>query len=129
MHDRDPARGADGTERRQPFAAKMLRIVQNIFKAAVINEQPFDTCTILWNDVNRLGLSDIEATCTITWYYAECCRSHKQTAIGLRVLKPVITELERLLNEPPIQRNTHGFCRQQLGFMHKLLDKLNAQQE
>jgi hypothetical protein len=103
------------------------RIAEIVLQAAIDRQQPFETCTQLWNDLLRLGFSDIDRTCTMTWYYAECCRRNKQTEIGIQLLEPLIDELQGLLAEPNFDEGVAEYYQEQLEIMGKLLAKLQAQ--
>jgi hypothetical protein len=118
------ARAADNEE----YVLGMRRgVAEAIFKEAVLHQQSFDTCMARWEDVVRLGISEIQTRSTMTWYYAECCRRNKRTEMGLEMLEPHIAELQRLLADPNVEEGWAGYYRQELDIMGKLLAKLQAQ--
>ncbi|MBK9261878.1 MAG: hypothetical protein IPM54_19000 [Polyangiaceae bacterium] len=102
------------------------RIAEAVLMAAVENCQPFDTCRKCWDDMLRLGFTNIDRTCTMTWYYAECCRQNEQPSIGLGVLEPVINDLHRLLAEPGVTESAAEYYRHELDNLGALLDKLKT---
>jgi hypothetical protein len=109
--------------------ARELRrhITEGIFLAAYIKEQPFDTYQSLWNELSQLGFSRIERRCNQTWLFADCCRKHGQTEIGLGVLDPLIAELERLRADPAVTTQAAEYYDQQLDNLGKLRAQLEAQ--
>lgn len=112
------------------FAALEMRkrVAESIFKSAVTYHQPWDICLAYWNDVVHLGITQIEAKCTMTWYYAECCRMNGKAELGLRILDPLIDELRSLQSEPDVGEVNASFYRQQLAVIGKLRAKLHPQQ-
>jgi len=75
------------------------RSAEQIFKAGLESPEPFDTCQELWNDLLRLGFTNLERRCMMSWFYADGCLRYKQPEAGLSVLEPLIAELERWLAE------------------------------
>jgi hypothetical protein len=102
-------------------------IAECILKTAVDREEPFEVCEKLWNELLGLGFTDIEQRCTMSWYFADGCLYHQQTQTGLRVVEPVMAELERLLAESTVTEHAAEFYRYQLDIMQRRLDKLRAQ--
>jgi hypothetical protein len=118
------ARAADNEE----YVLGMQRgVAEAIFEDAVNKFESFETCMACWEDVVRLGIVQFEARCTLTWYYADCCRRNKRTEMGLDMLEPLIAELQRLLAEPDAHPVTAEYYRQQLAIMGDLRARLQAQ--
>jgi hypothetical protein len=105
------------------------RVAEAIFKSAADDCKSFETCMAYWDDVVRLGIVQLEARTTMVWFYADCCRRHKQAEKGINMLEPLIAELQRLLAEPNIGEVDAEDYRQQLEIMGKLLAKLEAQRK
>jgi hypothetical protein len=105
------------------------RIAESIFADAVIKSEPFDTCMACYEDVVRLGIVEFEVRCTMTWYYGDCCRHNKRTEMGLKMVEPLIAELQRLLAEPNINEVDAWDYRQKLEGHERLLGKLQAQRK
>ncbi len=103
------------------------RVIEAIFKAAYLDEQPFNTCQIWWNSLLQLGFSNIETSCIMSCIYADCCRFNRRPSEGLGTLEPVMAELERLLAKSTVTDDAAEFYRDQLDIMQKRLDELRAQ--
>jgi hypothetical protein len=104
-------------------------VAEAILKAAIEGCRPFETCTQLWNDLLHLGFSRIDRTCTMTWYYAQCCFLNKQTETGLSLLEPLIADLKCSLEEPTVDENAAEYYQYELDNLGKLLGKLQAQRK
>jgi len=81
-----------------------------------------------WEDVVRVGIVEFEVRCTMTWYYADCCRRNKKTEMGLNMLEPLVAELQQLLAEPNVSEVDAWDYRQKLKMMDNVLAPLQAQQ-
>jgi hypothetical protein len=103
------------------------RVAERILDAAHGKKAPFETCTNAWNDLLQLGFSNFERKCTMTWFFADCCRKHRQTEIGLAVLEPLIAELERLRAEAAATNESVDYYDHELEPHRKLRAKLEAQ--
>lgn len=117
------------------------RIADHLLKAATILEQPFEVCREAWNEVVRLGFSDLWEQCWMARRYAEAClRTHKPEE-GLAVLEPLTAELARGLEAELARRSeaqakgevpmkaglTPKYYRDMLRSLGELRDKLEAQ--
>ncbi len=108
-------------------AQQVQRIITDmLLEAAWDKDQPFETCQSYWNDLQPLGFYRIERQCDATWLFGEICREHGQTDIGLAVLDPLITELERLRAEPNVSDWTAEYYEERLVAMRKLRARLEA---
>lgn len=111
---------------RQDYALEIRRrIAERILDAAHGKKVPFEVCTSSWNDLLHLGFSNFERQCTMTWFFADCCRKHQQTETGLAVLDPLIAELERLRVEAiatnePVDYYDHELALLQIGSAARL---------
>jgi len=103
------------------------RVAEFLLQAARDKDQPFETCQRYWNDLLQLGFYRIERQCNETWLFAEICREHGQTDMGLAVLDPLIAEVERLRAEPSVTDFAAEYYDQELGYMRKLRAKLEAE--
>lgn len=104
-------------------------IAEAILRQANVTNQPFNVCQDIWNELVQLGFSNIEVTCTMSWFYADCCRHNKQLDVGLSVLEPLIAEFERLLADPTVAEDAAEYYRYEIDKLGKLRDKLKAQQK
>lgn len=102
------------------------RVAEMIFKAAVDTGQPFETCRNLWNELQRLGFSDIQRKCTMSWFYGECCLHNDEIEVGLDVLSPLIAEVEQLLADLTVTDAASQYYRHEVDNLAKLRDKLEA---
>ncbi|TKD02228.1 hypothetical protein [Polyangium fumosum] len=75
------------------------RIAEHILLLAHEKHPPFEVCREAWNDLVRLGFSSIETECWKTRAYGDCCAYDERPDEGLVVLDPLITKLERLLED------------------------------
>ncbi len=101
-------------------------VTEMLFSAARDMNQPFEECWKYWNDLQKLGFYRIERRCDHTWMFAETCREHGQTDLGLSVLDPLIAEVERLRAEPSVTEQAATYYDEELGFMRKLRARLEA---
>jgi hypothetical protein len=109
-------------------AQQVRRIItEMLLQMAQDLDQPFETCQRYWNDLVQLGFYRIERRCNKTWLFADCCREHGQTELGLAVLDPLIVELERLRAEPTVTEQAAKYYDQELGYLRKLRAKLEAE--
>jgi hypothetical protein len=102
------------------------RIAERILQATNSHDQPFEVCHNAWNDLLRLGFSNIEVTCWMTREYAECCLFNEQFDAGIAVLTPLIADLQERLSDPAVKGA--GFYRQELEYLGRLLAELQAAQ-
>ncbi len=105
------------------------RVAEAIFKEAATGSEPFDVCQKWWDELRKVGFTNIDRTCAMSWFYADSCLAHGQADLGLAVLEPVIAEVERLLAEPTVTKAAAEYYRYEIDNLGKLLDKLKAQQE
>ena len=110
------------------WVLEIKRRVAEVLLSEAHGSQPFDTCQKLWNDLLRLGFTNIERKCMMTWFFADCCRKSKQPEVGLSVLEPLFAELESVLAEPTMTEDSAGYYQDQLTKMGRLRAKLKAQQ-
>jgi hypothetical protein len=104
------------------------RVAEAIFTEAARRE-PFDVCQKWWDELRAVGFTNIDRTCTMSWFYADSCLAHRQTDLGLAVLEPLIAEVERLLAEPTVTEAAAEYYRYEIDNLGKLRDKLKAQQK
>ncbi|HVK65444.1 MAG TPA: hypothetical protein VM694_13265 [Polyangium sp.] len=104
------------------------RIAEAILCAAHDHHPPLEVCREAWNDLVRLGFTDLFTRRTMTWFYADCCRYDEQFEEGLAVLDPLIAELERALEENKAAQKSTGFYEQELETLCDLKGALLAQQ-
>jgi hypothetical protein len=100
------------------------RIAEMILREANIQEQPFQVCQNAWNELTSLGFSNDAVASTMAWYYGNCCLLNEEFNTGIAALKPVMTELRRLINEPTMSWRTYhqdGLTR-----LEKLFGELKA---
>ncbi len=102
------------------------RITEIILQAAIEREESFATCQQWWDELGRLGFSDIERCCTMTWFYGDACLAHGEFDAGLAVVKPLITELEISLASPTNTEPAKRFYQRELATLRKLQDELVA---
>jgi hypothetical protein len=105
------------------------RVAEAILKSAVEKCETFETCRTWWAEMLCVGFTNMDRRCTMSWYYAECCRQNKKPDVGLEVLEPIIIEIERLLAEPTVTENAAEYYRYELDKLGKLRDRLKAQQQ
>jgi hypothetical protein len=112
----------------QENAQQVRRIVtEMLLSMAWQKDQPFDVCQRYWNDLQQLGFYRIERQCFMTWFFADCCREHRQTDMGISVLEPLIAELERLHAEPTVAALAAECYEERLESMRRLRARLEAQ--
>ncbi|MDI1483933.1 hypothetical protein [Polyangium sp. y55x31] len=104
------------------------RIAEAILLLANEKHPPFEVCREAWNELVRLGFTNIHVRCMKTWCYAECCRYDEKPEEGLAVLEPLIAELERGLEEAKAAKRRTGFYEQELERLGDLRGALLAQQ-
>lgn len=102
------------------------RVAEAILKAGVEKHAPFEACTECWNELLRLGFTNLDRTCTMSWYYAECCRQNRQPDVGAAVLKPLIAKLQRLLGDPDLDEDEAEYYRYEIANLSKLHARLEA---
>ncbi len=112
----------------QEIAQQVRRLVtEMLLSMAWQKDQPFEACQRYWNDLQQLGFYRIERQCFMTWFFADCCREHGHTDMGLAVLDPLIAELERLRADPSVTVQATKFYDQELEPLRKLRARLEAQ--
>jgi hypothetical protein len=74
-----------------------------------------------------LGFYRIERQISMTWFFADSCREHGHTDLGLALLDPLIVELERLRAEPTVTTQLAEYYDYELEPLRKLRAKLEAQ--
>jgi hypothetical protein len=104
------------------------RIAEDILRLSHIKHSRFEVCQDAWNEVVRLGFTNIHVRCTMTWYYADCCAYDEKPEEGLVVLEPVLAELERGLEEAKAAQEFTGFYEEELARLGDLRGELLAQQ-
>jgi len=100
------------------------RIAETILVLAYQENEPFEMCQHVWNDLLELGFSTIECQCLMTHFFVKCCGKYGQTDIGLAVLDPLIAELERLRAEPTVTKLAAEHYEEELESLRKLRAKL-----
>lgn len=102
------------------------RIAELILQSAREKREPFETCEQLWNELLLLGFTSIERKCAMTWFFADCCRRHRQVDIGLGVLEPIIVDMEQLLADPAVKKQAAKRYRYEVDNLGKLRAELEA---
>jgi hypothetical protein len=105
------------------------RVAEAIFKTGVATRQPFDVCQKWWDELRKVGFTNIDRTCTMSWFYGDCCLCNMQSAAGIAVIEPLIAEVERLLAEPTVTEAAAEYYRYEIDNLGKLREKLKAQQK
>jgi hypothetical protein len=96
------------------------------FVMATEKNQPFATCLGYWNELVRLGFYRIERKCYAIVRFANSCLKHRETALGLSFVEPLIEELERLLADPIEAEKGGAFYNEHLEWQRKLRADLLA---
>ncbi|MRG95774.1 hypothetical protein [Polyangium spumosum] len=104
------------------------RIAETILALAHGKHPPFEVCREAWNDLIRLGFTNIEKECTVTGFYADCCAYDEQPAEGLAVLEPLLAKLARGLDEAKAAQQFTEFYEEELERLGDIRDDLLAQQ-
>jgi hypothetical protein len=104
------------------------RIVEDILVLAYEENEPFESCHKVWNELLQLGFSTIETQCMMSHFFVKCCNKYGHTEIGLAVLDPLVAELERLRAEPSVTKQATKFYGQELESLRKLRAKLEAEE-
>ena len=104
------------------------RAAETILSLAHDKRPPFEVCQEAWNDLLRLGFTDMYQRSMHSWFYGDCCLYDERTEEGLAVLEPLIAELERGLEEAKAAQKSTGFYEQELEKLHDLQGALLAQQ-
>ena len=102
------------------------RIAEAILLATHSHRQPFDICRNAWDDLVRLGFTNLRTRCTESWWYADCCLLEGQFDIGLAVLEPLIVDMERQVDEAIHSNRSPKGLKEQLVRLEQLRDKLKA---
>ncbi|TKC95705.1 hypothetical protein [Polyangium fumosum] len=103
------------------------RIAEWILWAAQRRHPPFEVCREAWNDLVRVGFTDIERECTMTGFYADCCAYDEKPEVGLAVLERLLAEIERRLEERRSTQSPTEFYEEELEKLGDLRDELEAQ--
>ena len=104
------------------------RVAEIILVLASKKHPPFEVCREAWNEIGRLGFTDISARCTASRFYADCCIYDERPEEGLAVLEPLLTELERQLEERRATQQSTEFQEYYIEYLSDLLGELLAQQ-
>ncbi|MDI1433941.1 hypothetical protein [Polyangium sorediatum] len=104
------------------------RVAEAILLLANEKRMPFEVCREAWNELVRLGFTNIHVRCMKTWFYADCCAYDEKPEEGLAVLEPLIAELECGFEEAKAAQRRTGFYEDQLETLEKLRGALLAQQ-
>lgn len=104
------------------------RVAETILPMAHHKRPPFEVCREAWNALVRLGFTNIERECAMAWFYADCCRYDEKPEEGLAVLEPLLTKLERGLEEARATQSDTDYFEYHLEPLRKLRDDLLAQQ-
>ena len=106
------------------------RIAERILITAIDKELPFEVCRALWGDLVALGFTYLGKACLMSWYYAKlCCLPNRQSEEGIRVLEPVLLELERALSDPALPEEKRSFYEEDLPRLQAVLDTLRSQRQ
>ncbi|MDI1443718.1 hypothetical protein [Polyangium sp. 6x1] len=103
------------------------RIAETILTLASRKRPPFEVCREAWKDIVRLGFSNTDRECVMSWNFADCCRYDENPEEGLAVLLPLVAELERGLEEARATQSSTDFYEYQLEPLLKLRDDLLTQ--
>ena len=82
----------DVLETKRSIAETILRLTQD-------KRPPLEVCRAAWNDLVRLGFTNIERECLMAWLYADCCVYDERPDEGLAVIQPPIAKLEQGLEK------------------------------
>ncbi len=102
------------------------RIAEAILRQANSTEQPFQVCQEAWNELMRLGFTNMERRSTMTWYYADCCLLEGQFDAGLAVLEPLIADTIRQIEEPTRADRSSTALKEDLVRLEELHAELKA---
>ncbi len=105
---------------RRIVTEKLLQMTSNL-------DEPFETSEMFWHELQRLGFYRIEREINNTWLFAEICREHGQTDVGLSVIDPVIAKVEQLHAKPGITQWASEYYEQELGYLRKLRVRLETE--
>ncbi len=105
---------------RRIVTEKLLQMTSNL-------DEPFETSQMFWHELQRLGFYRIEREINNTWLFAEICREHGQTDVGLSVIDPVIAKVEQLHARPGITQWASEYYEQELGYLRKLRVRLETE--
>ncbi len=104
------------------------RVAEIILVLASKKHPPFEVCQEAWNDLLRLGFTDLSARCTASRFFADCCAYEENPEQGLAVLEPLIADLERGLEEAGATQDSKDFYEYQLEPLRDLQGEILAQQ-
>ncbi len=104
------------------------RIAEAILSLAYDKHPPFEVCREAWNEVVRLGFTNLGVRCRASSDYVLCCLYDEECEEGLAVLEPLLDELERGLEEAKAAQRRTGFHEQELEGLGDLRDELLLQQ-
>ena len=105
---------------RRIVTEKLLQMTSNL-------DEPFETSEMFWHELQRLGFYRIEREINNTLLFAEICREHGQTDVGLSVIDPVIAKVEQLHAKPGITQWASEYYEQELGYLRKLRVRLETE--
>ncbi|HRI63502.1 MAG TPA: hypothetical protein PK156_04675, partial [Polyangium sp.] len=100
------------------------RVAEAILRQANSTDQSFQVCQDAWNELVRLGFTNLERRCRMTWFYADCCLLHGQYEMGLALVEPLIAEFETALADPTCTEQAKRFYNQELEPLRKIRDEL-----
>lgn len=103
------------------------RIIEEILTLAYQENEPFETCQRVWNEMLQVGFSTIECRCLMTHFFVKCCISSNETDIGFSVLDPLIFEVERLRAEPSVTKQAATYYNEEIASLQKLRARLEAE--
>ena len=104
------------------------RIAETILSLAREKHAPFEVCREAWNEVVRLGFTDLGDRCNACRFYGDCCAYDEKPDEGLAVVEPLLAELERGLEEAKAAQQCTDFYEYELEILSDLRGALLAQQ-
>lgn len=103
------------------------RIIEEILTLAYQENEPFETCQRVWNEMLQVGFSTIECRCLMTHFFVKCCIRSTETDIGFSVLDPLIADVERLRAEPTATKQEVDYYDYELESLNKLRSRLEIE--
>lgn len=102
------------------------RTIAQILGAALGNEQTYEVCQSIWNEMNGLGFFDLERKYTMTAMCARCCQMNGEFDVALQLVEPLIPEIEQQGKDATPDSEMYAHCTQLLAIYHKIRDELKA---
>lgn len=102
------------------------RTIGHILIAALGNEQTYEVCRAIWNEMNGLGFFDLERKYTMTAMYARCCQMNGEFDVALELVESLIPEIEQQGKDATPGSEMHAHCAELLRTYHKIRDELKA---